>query len=98
MPRSINTLVSVRFYVKDYWVYQEAKRRARIKGISIQAELIENSRNHYMIENAALLKEKVTISKYMYNIMELLSKEFRNFVNDTENKKEGNETDVIGRD
>jgi len=51
-----------------------------------------------MIENAALLKEKVTISKYMYNIMELLSKEFRNFVNDTENKKEGNETDVIGRD
>ena len=87
--RKVANRQTIRFFVNDFWVLQEIRRRAKIKGISISAELIENSRQKYMMEKAGNVGKIVEINQYLYNIVELLTKEFSKFIDERENRKEG---------
>jgi hypothetical protein len=77
------------FYVEDWWVYKEAERRAEAKGITVGAELIDTARERYLLDKINIQEKDIPISKYMYNIIELLSKQFKMLVDKQENAKEG---------
>ncbi len=88
MKRKIAARLTIRFYLKDFWIIETARRKAKIKGISVSEELIDNARKIYMLERRQSGK-KVQIDEYLFNIMELQAKEYIKLVADRENKKEG---------
>ena len=81
---------TIGFSKQDFWVIQQARRRAKIKNTTVSEELIDNVRKIYMLERRPSGK-KVVIDEYLYNIMVLQSDELIKFRADLANKKEGME-------
>jgi hypothetical protein len=77
------------FYVKDWWVYQEAERRAEAKGITVGAELIDTARERYLLDKINIQKADIPIDAYMYNLLLLLAKRINRVADERENAKEG---------
>ena len=65
----MSKMKSVYFSEKDYWLVDEIKRRAEIRGVSISTEIVDALREHFEVG-----KEEVVISKKLYDKLQEIAR------------------------
>ena len=74
------------FFKKDWWIFQHAKKRAKVQNISVSQEVINALRKIYMLERRPSGK-KIVIDEYLYNIMVAQKDELIKMIQAKENKE-----------